>query len=82
MGVRIVWVVLQEKAELFHFFLQTAQGRRADFWGGVRAGAPGPTLAFGEGNSNPLQYSCLENSMDGEAWPSTVQAVAESVTTE
>ena len=22
----------------------------------------------GEGNSNPLQYSCLENSMDGEAW--------------
>ena len=22
----------------------------------------------GEGNGNPLQYSCLENSMDGEAW--------------
>ena len=22
----------------------------------------------GEGNDNPLQYSCLENSMDGEAW--------------
>ena len=22
----------------------------------------------GEGNSNPLQYSCLENSMDGGAW--------------
>ena len=22
----------------------------------------------GEGNGNPLQYSCLENSVDGEAW--------------
>ena len=22
----------------------------------------------GEGNGNPLQYSCLENPMDGEAW--------------
>ena len=22
----------------------------------------------GEGNGNPLQHSCLENSMDGEAW--------------
>ena len=23
---------------------------------------------YGEGNGNPLQYSCLENPMDGEAW--------------
>ena len=27
----------------------------------------------GEGNGNPLQYSCLEKSMDREAWPATVQ---------
>ena len=26
------------------------------------------TLAFGEGTSTPLQYSCLENPMDGGAW--------------
>ena len=26
----------------------------------------------GEGNGNPLQYSCLENPMDGEAWRVTV----------
>ena len=25
-------------------------------------------LPFGEGNGNPLQYSCLENPMDGGAW--------------
>ena len=29
----------------------------------------------GEGNSNPLQYSCLENSMDREAWWATVHGV-------
>ena len=25
-------------------------------------------LCFGEGNGNPLQYSCLEDPMDGGAW--------------
>ena len=30
------------------------------------------------GNGNPLQYSCLENSMDGGAWQATVLGVAES----
>ena len=34
----------------------------------------------GEGNSNPLQYSCLENPMDGGAWWATVQRVAKSRT--
>ena len=32
---------------------------------------------FGEGNGNPLQYSCLENPMDGEAWKAAVHGVAE-----
>ena len=35
-----------------------------------------------EGNGNPLQYSCLENPMDGGAWWATVHRVAESDTTE
>ena len=29
---------------------------------------PGSGQSPGEGNGNPLQYSCLENPMDGEAW--------------
>ena len=37
-------------------------------------------LNTGEGNGNPLQYSCLENSMDGGAWWATVHGVARSVT--
>ena len=30
---------------------------------------------FGEGNGNPLHYSCLENPMDREAWQATVNGV-------
>ena len=29
---------------------------------------PGSGRSSGEGNGNPLQYSCLENPMDGGAW--------------
>ena len=32
----------------------------------------------GEGNDNPLQYSCLENSMDRGVWQATVHGVAKS----
>ena len=36
----------------------------------------------GEGNGNPFQYSCLENSMNREARQSTVHGIAESGATE
>ena len=35
---------------------------------------------LGEGNGTPLQYSCLENPMDGGAWWATVHGVAKSRT--
>ena len=41
---------------------------------------PGLGRSPGEGNGNPLQYSCLENSMDGGAWWATVHGVTESQT--
>ena len=34
----------------------------------------------GEGNGNPLQYSCLENPMDGGAWWAVVHGVTKSQT--
>ena len=34
----------------------------------------------GEGNGNPLQYSCLENSMDREDWQATVHEIKKSQT--
>ena len=36
--------------------------------------------ACGEGNSTPLQYSCLENPTDGGAWKAAVHGVAEGRT--
>ena len=41
---------------------------------------PGSGRSPGEGNGNPLQYSCLENPMDGEAQQATVHRVAKSRT--
>ena len=49
-------------------------------------GDPGSVLGSGgspgEGNGKPLQYSCLEDSMDRSAWQATVPRVAESDSTE
>ena len=48
------------------------------------AGDPGSLLGLGrspgEGNGNPLQYSCLENPMDRGTWWATVHGVAKSQT--
>ena len=41
---------------------------------------PGLGRSPGEENGNPLQYSCLENPMDGGAWWATVHGVAKSRT--
>ena len=38
------------------------------------------SFPIGEGSGTPLQYSCLENPMDGEAWWAAVHGVAQSRT--
>ena len=39
-----------------------------------------PQYNFGEGNGTPLQYSCLENPIDGGAWWAAVHGIAKSRT--
>ena len=53
----------------------------ANAGGGRDAGSiPGLGRSPGGGNGNPLQYSCLENPMDREAWWATVHRVAKTWT--
>ena len=54
---------------------------KASAWNAGDLGSiPGSGRSPGEGNGNPLQYSCLENPMEGEAWWATVHGVAKSRT--
>ena len=54
---------------------------KASAWNAGDLGSiPGLGRSPGEGNGNPLQYSCLENPMDRGAWLATVHGVAKSRT--
>ena len=46
----------------------------------VLSSIPGSERSPGEGNGNPLQYSCLENSVDRGTWWAIVHGVAKSQT--
>ena len=47
---------------------------------GVAVSLPGSGRSLGIGNNNPLNYSCLENSMDRGVWQATVYGIAKSWT--
>ena len=59
-----------------------SDGKESAYNAGDPGLIPGSGRPPGEGNGNPLQYSCLESSMDRGAWQSTVHEVTESDTTE
>ena len=71
-------------ADYLHFSLVSCFGGSEVKASACNAGAlgsiPGSGRSPGEGNGNPLQYSCLENPMDGGAWWATVHGVAKSLT--
>ena len=55
-----------------------SDGKASDYHAGDMGSVPGSGRSSGEGNGNPLQYPCLENSMDRGAWWATVLGVAKS----
>ena len=53
---------------------------KASAWNSGDSGSiPGSRRSPGEGNDNPLQYSCLGNPMEGGAWWDTVHGVTKSL---
>ena len=63
-------------------FFQSSDGKASACNAGDPGSVPGSGRSPGEGNGNPLQYSYLENPMDGGTWQATVHGVAKSQMTE
>ena len=57
-----------------------SRGEESAWNAGAPGTIPGSRRSPGGGNGNPLQYSCLENSMDRGAWQATVHGVSKSQT--
>ena len=52
----------------YSWFPGGSEGKASAYNAGDPGSIPGSGRSSGEGNGNPLQYSCLENPMDGGAW--------------
>ena len=52
-----------------------SDGKESACNSGDQGSIPGLGRSPGEGNGNPLQYSCLENPMDRGSWQATVRGV-------
>ena len=60
----------------FRGFPGGSDGKESSYNAGDPGSIPGLGRFPGKGNGYPLHYSCLENSMDREAWWATVHRVA------
>ena len=61
-------------------FSDDSDGKESACSAGDVSSIPGLGRYPGEGNDNPFQYPCLEDSMDEGAWQATVHGVAKSLT--
>ena len=60
------------------YTLVAQDGKESAYSAGNLSSIPGSGRSPGGGHGNPLQYSCLENAMDREAWRATVRGVAKT----
>ena len=69
-------------SKCIQYFPDGSDGKESACSAGDMSSTHGSGRCPGEGNGNPLKYSCLQNPMDREAWQATAQSVTESDTTE
>ena len=78
-----LWELNSEADRVSHSFTSykvapSSNGQESACNAGGQGSIPGSGRSSGEGNSNPLQYWCLENPMEREAWWATVHGVAKN----
>ena len=71
---------IKKRILLFSYLLSGSDGKESACNAGDPGLIPGLVRSPGEGNGNPLQYSCLENPMEGGAWNTTVHGITKSLT--
>ena len=75
-------LIILDKLDKFYVklgFSGGSDGKESACNAGDLSSIPGLGRSPGGGQSNPLQYSCLENSMDRGAWQATVHGVTKSL---
>ena len=77
---RLVITFPPRSKQLSVLLFSNVDGKVSAYNAGDLGSIPGSGRSPGEGNSNPLQYSCLENPMDGGAWWAPVHGVSKSQT--
>ena len=60
--------IMVEVMKIMKVFPGGSEGKVSAYNAGGPGSIPGSGRSPGEGNGNPLQFSCLENSIDGGAW--------------
>ena len=78
---RTIAIFIPSKSPKIWFLIKISggsDGKECAYIAGDPGLIPGLGRSPGVGNGNPLQYSSLENFMDGEAWQATVHGVAQS----
>ena len=74
------WVKVYFFAYGYPVFPSGSDGKESACNAGDPGSIPGSGKSPGEGNGNPLQYSCLENPMEGGAWQAPIHGVTKSWT--